>query len=286
MHKRNILTVLGIAAAFVIAFGGWRLTSALLERQETHLLAGKGEAPLVVQEADPPASSKTEEPGGITVDDGWDRTDTLTGSDIYNDKYTDIASLSEEEIAAILATWEMDSQPHPHEPYPGQLKMGEAVAIAEKAMLQLQDAGILPSGVLADIDTTSSLNVWISDEESVTTINTRNSLWTVTFFGDFIDANFTIHAYSGQIWKSSIRSGIGAASEPSSTVKKLLEEFVLNLNLGNTKLIDGTESDSFYCFFEQGFLYAAANYYPIYPTTGEEDFYLYIGLETGEPTLG
>lgn len=284
MRKRNILTVLGMAAAVVIAFGGWRLTSALLDRQEEQLLSGKGEVPLVVQEEPSSVSSGTETSGGITVDDdGKSRTDADIGGGTDDPLNTATLTLSEEEITAIIASRDdINGEYQPHEPLPGQLTMEEAVAIAEKETGHLRESGILPFDSFLDYETKASLDTWVPMDESVTTINTKNSLWTVILSEGPANAMFSVHALSGQIWAVTIGFTIDGDYYQDWDLGKLLEEYVQQFNLGEGELTHYPEGNAIYYTFEKGYLHAAATFEMTgTAANGENDFFLYMGLQTG-----
>lgn len=283
MRKRNILTVLGLMAAFVIAFGGWRLTSTLLDHKEEQLLSGKGEVPLVIQEEPLPLSSTTEGSDGIVPDDGQSRIESVTGGDAYDGTYTAAAELAEEEIAAILAERDIGGKNWPHEPYPGQISMEEAFAVAEKEISHLRDMGILPAGSLNGGDAKATLESWMPEGESVTTADPKNSLWFVILSDELTNVAFIIHALSGQIWSVDLQFTTAEEYHQNWDVGKLLEEYVQNLNLGDYRPIDQLDSNTSYCMFEQGYLYAVARFFPAESIFyGDHTFNLYMGLQTGE----
>jgi|GEM_PF-3194250 len=281
MRKRNILTILGIAAAFVIAFGGWRLTNALLDSQEARLLSRKGTVPIVVQETAPSISSAMEEPDGITVDDGKSRTE-FNGDSTHTDSLTELEPLSEEEIAAILADREDSEEYYPHEPLAGQLTMEEAVSTAQKAMSYLTDLGVIPSGSLASDSTDASLGVWTLSEENVTTINVRHSLWTVTLSEEATTARFTIHAFSGEIWDAIIEFPVADDYIQNWNAEDLLENFIYGLDIGEAKLINQPEENAAYGIFGKNLFYAISWYeYMQNENYGIKSIQLGTGLHTG-----
>lgn len=283
MRKRNILTLLGLMAAFVIAFGGWRLTSALLDRKEEQLLSGRGEVPLVVRKESSAPSSGRGEPGGSAADGGQDRIESIAGGDAYDGTYTSTVGLAEEEIAAILAKMDTDGKSLPHEPYPGQISMEEAFSVAEKEVAHLRDMGVLPAGSLSGGETKATLESWAPEEESVTTADAKNSLWRVILSDELTDAAFTIHALSGQIWSVDIQFAAAEEYNPHWDVDKLLEEYALTLNIGDHKLIAQPDSNAAYCTFEQGYLHAVAFFSPAESVFyGDNSFSLYMGLQTAD----
>jgi len=239
VNKQNLYTAMGIALSFIIAVGGWVLTSTLIDRKSDTLLSATGS----IQVNTPPVSP----------------IDTNDDDETPPHRPT----LSESEMVKVLQNWEAVIGERPHEPVDGQLNMEQAIDAGKAGLSYFHEQGIIPAELLKFDKTNAYLCEKQPRGQENYTLNPNYSYWTITFSGENRRATLVINAMTGQIWEAAF-SGAGIAE-----TEKALEAFTsyLDLGEGGSYISDGTISMKSY---SDGMLYAIARSYTATTTVGED----------------
>lgn len=200
MNKQNLYTVLGIALSFIIAVGGWTLTSALIDRKSDALLSATESVKFNMQ---------------ATIEQGDEET------------HHNFPTLSEGEIAKIILSWESIIEERPHEPVEGQLNMEQAIEAGKAGLSYFYEQDIISGELLEYAKTSAYLCEKQPSGQENHTLNPYYSYWTVTFSSENKRATLVIHAMTGQIWQAVVSGDI----ESSLETAKLLDVFIAYLNL-------------------------------------------------------
>lgn len=257
VNKRNLYTAMGITLSFIIAVGGWVLTSTLIDRKSDTLLSATGS----IHVNTPPVSPK----------------DTNDDDETPPHRRT----LSESQIYKVLQSWEAEIGERPHEPVDGQLSMEQAIDIGKTGLSYFYEQGIIPAELLEYDKTNAYLCEKQPRGQENYTINPYYSYWSITFSGENKRVTLVINAMTGQIWEAAI-SGAGIAE-----TEKALDAFISYLDFGDgdSYITDGTISIKSY---SDGMLYAIARRYTSTTTSvGEEGLegFMRIYLSTQAPII-
>lgn len=215
--KQNLYTVVGVALSFVIAFGGWALTSELINRKADALLSVTGS----VKVPTAPPTGTGEKPGD-------------------SDEETDYVwpKLTESEIVAVLQNWEAGGRERPHEPTEGQLSMEQAIDAGRTGLFYFSEQGIIPAELLDNSKINAYLYEYQPSGQGTGLLDPFYSYWTVSFSGESMDVSLTINAVTGQIWKADLSfSGINSNELKGEQV---LYVFTSNLELSSADSIKTT----------------------------------------------
>ncbi|MDR1130907.1 MAG: hypothetical protein LBL15_00620 [Oscillospiraceae bacterium] len=245
MRKQNVLTILGIALSFVIAIGGWAVTSMLIDLKSDALLSAGGLTPVYA-----PAATSS---GHTKLDDN----PNIMGEDISGER----SIFSAIEISRILSNWESRANEQPHEPMEGQITMEQAIAIGQKGLSYFYDQGIIPAQLLEYSKTDAYLCQRQPSGGAGKMLSPDYSYWGLSFSGENGSVRFSINAMTGQIWKADlgINSSETVLTEAVKKIKaeQMLDVFTAYLGLtgSGSYSTDGlTASES----FADGMLYAVA----------------------------
>ncbi|MCL2593642.1 MAG: hypothetical protein FWD82_09810 [Defluviitaleaceae bacterium] len=214
MSKRNIFTVIGLVLSFVIATGGWLLTSRLMNIQSERLLSGATSFLVNTPVAEPIHVNNSDYPNRQRM-------------------------LLEHEIVSVLQNWSFLRGTQLHEPAIGQISMEQAIIAAREGIVFLRDHGILPEELLTFNDTRAYLSQNIDSGLSLEPLlPIEYSYWTVSFSGNYLTAFVTINAVTGQIWGISVATfeitqpiNIILLSGSEDELKEILFAFMSNLEL-------------------------------------------------------
>ena len=175
MNKKNVLTAVGIILSFVIAVGGWIMTSELIDMESDRLLSGTRSFLVNI----PPIEA-------IYMDEEGDYPSIIFG-------------LTDDEIVSILRNWELTDNRRPHEPAAGQIDMETAIISARTGVNFLFEYNILSDRLRAFDHTEAFLSQNIPRGGEFLPL--RYSYWTVRFSNSDIEVLMTINAVTGQVWK-------------------------------------------------------------------------------------
>ena len=178
MIKRNVLTTVGIILSFVIAIGGWAVTSWLIDMESYRLLSSTRSFVVDMPTIESPVTN--EENGSIRL------------------------GLTENEIVSILRNWELTDYRRPHEPAPGQIDMQTAIISGRAGLLFLPNQNILPAELMTFNNTGAFLSQNVPQGGEFLPL--RYSYWTVSAANDDIYVRMTINAVTGQVWKIEINT--------------------------------------------------------------------------------
>ena len=177
MIKRNVLTAIGIILSFVIAIGGWVVTSRLIDMESNRLLSGTRS--FVV---DIPTIESSEAP---YMDD--------------ENGYPNIRlGLTDNEIVSILRNWELTNYRRPHEPAAGQIDMEQAIASGRAGLDFLYNHIHIPAEMLEFNNVGAILGQNVP--QSGAFLPLRYSYWSIRFTNENLDIRMTINAVTGQVW--------------------------------------------------------------------------------------
>ncbi|MCL2355725.1 MAG: hypothetical protein FWC70_01030 [Defluviitaleaceae bacterium] len=176
MIKKNMLTAFGIILSFVIAVGGWAITSRLIDTESYRLLSGT-------------KSFVAQIPIIESANEGTVR-----------------LGLTDNEIVSVLRNWNLTDYRRPHEPAPGQIDMEQAIASGRAWLDFLYDHNILPAEMLefSNVGAILSQNVPAGEEF----LPLRYSYWNLTFRNEHLDILMTVNAVTGQVWQTEIAANI------------------------------------------------------------------------------
>jgi hypothetical protein len=250
MKKRRIYTMLGIALAFLIAFGGWAVTDALIAGKENALLSTRGSILINTQSGNsfgntPPDAGTPNTSVPITIINNYPK---LNASEIYE----------------VLVGWELPGKESPHEPTERQLNMEQAIAVAGEWLATFCGNDLIPEAA-REYDKTNAylalneisepaemiaLNPLVSFDEirDEALLEPFCSYWTVSFSGGTIDTTLIINAGTGQIWKAEIVSKNANVNFDGISESELLAAFTEYIDVDGadgiinitTKIIPGT----------------------------------------------
>ena len=259
MNKRNILTVMGIALSFIIATGGWILTSGLIELRSTNLMTATGVTPIAMPTAIPPPPQNDNE---------------------YDYPY--IALLTEHEIVSILQNLAATGREIPHEPTQEQINMEQAIQIAENWIVFLVTQLNWFEEIFYFENAIAQLTQNRQRDGSFL-LPSAYSFWTVRLSNRHLSVIMFINAVEGQVWKTEITvnvhtdiytfsadEGISILSPftplevEGNSLVQILDEFMLVIGLPtNTNFIERTDPNtntlSISKVFANGSVYAAVS---------------------------
>lgn len=188
MHKRNLLTAMGILLSLCMAFGGWIFTGKMLERKEKSLIS----------------------PGGTMQFEFLGTTRKEIGAEEEEEvpvKAKDTAlrpKLTGEEMAEVIQSWESRNQEHPHEPVGEQLMMEEAIQIGKEWITILEEQMGIPDHLLAY----DNINAYLCNKNQYNDISEDFyqyfSYWYMVFSGQEGKITLKINAVTGQVWDTGI----------------------------------------------------------------------------------
>ena len=163
-----VFTLAGIILSFIIAVGGWMLTSAMIGARSDALLSISETVRITAQEI----------------------------PDAYGDEADGRLYLSENEIVAVLRNMTSRGRWTPHEPMAGQINMEQAITLGLAGLAGY--AEVLPAEAFAFNTINANLRQNLQDGNQF--LEPVYSFWTVTFTGEMMSATLTMHAATGQIW--------------------------------------------------------------------------------------
>ena len=178
MSKRNILTAAGLAVSFIIAIGGWMVTSWLMDVASDRLL------------------SKTEL---FALNMPSIESTHLHG---YRDDPHIPLGLTKNEMISILSNWELTDYRRPHQPADGQIDMEQAIMAGRTGLTFLYEKDMTPAHMLTPHDIRATLHQNVPQWGDFLPL--QYSYWDVTFRTNNISVDVTIHAVTGQIWGMAI----------------------------------------------------------------------------------
>jgi len=178
MNKRNVFTAMGIVFSFVIAVGGWALTSMLINTKSDALMSGTGYVTV-----NPPPVTTPQTP--------------------KEDPHDSERRLTEAEMARVLFNWESDGLEQPHEPMEGQLTMEQAIDASRAVLIEWGEAGIIPAGW----ERYENVRAWLCQilpNGRRDLLDPVFSYWTVSLASQDTRAVLTVNAVTGRIWKANL----------------------------------------------------------------------------------
>lgn len=225
MIKQRVFTTLGIVFSLLIVFGGWGLTSKLLESHEAELL-GAVESVKVITPASTPENPSIE---------------------------TNYPTLTESELYKVLNIWELGTGEIPHEPRAGQLTMEQAITAGKEGLAFFSEHGMLRGEFTAFEKTNAylceselDLSQLIPTNQEMKPEDIRSdeelapfySYWTVSFSSDNVNATLIINAATGQIWKTKMEYPIAAIDLGELDDQTLANTFMASLGFEENALFE------------------------------------------------
>ena len=253
MSKDKAYTLLVFGLSFAVVFGGWFLTKELLDSKENEILSAKGQMVLESTKAD------REENHPAVQEEFVPQT------------------LTEEQMAEVLAVWEAGGREMLHEPMAGQMNMEQAITAGREWIDSLANNQILPaelteipfhdtSAVLCTLDSPASL------EESLI------SYWKVVYVEDDVEIVLTIHARSGQVWDANISMNEDKMLSGTCSEEEILAIAFPFLKNDSAKIV--VEDSTMYKISEEGTVYATLKRDSILIKKEEPKARLLLGLST------
>ncbi len=250
MVKQKLVAIMGVVLSFVIAFGGWALTSLSINRQSDAMLY-KGGATYPHMPKDVPLATQE-----VAVENPQtDETRSLG------------AAMDEEQMVDILRNWESDGRENYHEPTEEQMTMEEAIKVSGEFLSYYKDSGIFLDGEMKydKTWTTAYLCQRIPDnrgrekDEKVTSVY---SYWTVVFTGETMSVTIVLNAVSGQVWAARLTMNLDAVTSMNyDGAGNMLRRFMEGLKIdgsGKVKMKGTYPSKTFYQKFDGGNAYGVA----------------------------
>lgn len=219
LSKRNLYTAMGIALSFVIAIGGWALTSKLIDGKADALLSVTGSVKVPVV-ASTDTGKEPDESGGESPHV--------------------LPRLTATEISAVLQNWKAAGSERPHEPTDGQLSMEQAIEAGKAGLSYFCEQGVIPTELLElEYD---KINAYLYENQprgqETGSLDPFYSYWTVSLTNGRMSALLTINAVTGQIWKAEIASTISSVNFNEVQAEHMLDVFTSYLDLGDGDLIE------------------------------------------------
>jgi len=235
MNKQKVFTALGVILSFVIAVGGWALTSRLIDIKSDALLSSTG---VTWINAPNQKSSATSNP----VDTQNDSTPS-EGQPV----------VTELDMVAILRNWESPGREKPHEPTAQQISMGQAIEDGEAALASYGSRGFIPIDLFF-IDRTKTVaylsqNVLPGQDGQI--LAPIYSYWTVALTGEAISVTMIINAVTGEVWNIKVQINPNQHTDISfllgiGDAEKMLSEFLGDIGISSnaTMNVDSDPSSS------------------------------------------
>jgi hypothetical protein len=195
MNKKTLYTAAGIALAFIIAIGGWLLTSSLIDRKSDALLSTSGVVPINAPIA----------PIGLNPSASTEENPILTA----------------QELVSILHNMESRGREVPHEPTEGQIGMGQAIEIARSWLLNFTD------GVFSNFDAYLCQNL----QDAGQFLDPIYSYWTITFRNEDMTATLTINAVTGKVLRIEIAMLSGLMEMNVDSIESSLAAFMSDIGV-------------------------------------------------------
>lgn len=250
MNKQNVYTIMGIALSFIIAVGGWVLTSALIDRKSDALLSATGITRVNVLPIEPRAPVNQD---GSGVDDSLIEQPKLTN----------------EEIIKVLQNWQSeDCDRIAHEPVEGQLSMEQAIEIGKAGLSYYNEQGIIPVELLEYENAKIGAHLFENQPGGQTTLSLYPALdpyysyWSVSFSNELMDTVLTINAVTGQIWIADIITHTAVVNFNAASAGIALNAFMSHIGISSDEktLVKYDENEiSASQSFAGGMLHAAVN---------------------------
>ena len=223
MHKLAgslLLNGAGILAAFGVAFGGLFLVQASLAREANVLLRSGGMVEVPVQQE----SMTSWEAGQVEVVP---------------------ARLTQEELKLAVEKLERETEACPHEPWPGQLTLVEAIECGREWM----ESFLLPHlGMeeyqMPEYNSNCYLWAWQSDVEAGEQ-NPVFSYWNVWTTAGGLEIDLTLNAVTGQVLRAVLTTGgrMPVEYRGKDKLAALLADYADSFGLGgHYRILDGTDT--------------------------------------------
>ena len=207
INKQTIFTAGGIVLSFIIAFGGWMLTSILIDMRSDALFSAAEIIWINVPEER-----------------------VLLFSDVYDsDAPNDRLVLSEREIVSVLNNWSSRGRERPHEPMAGQINMEQAITLGIAGLSSYAEQGVLPAEFFTFNTINANLRQNMQDGHQF--LEPVYSYWTVVFTGEYMSATLIMNAATGQIWNIDITLRSFLYELHTDYLYDALDIFVSNIGL-------------------------------------------------------
>ena len=212
MNKQKTFTAAGIALSFIIAIGGWGLTSMMIDRKSEALLSVTG---ITYVDVPPQPTSINHDTENSTLQERQ----TLTDEDIYN----------------VLLNWEASGNERAHEPTDTQLSMEQAIEAAKSGLEYFGEQGVIPIKIFEQ--EFEKINAYLCQNQTVGQasefLDPIYSYWTVVLTGESTHATLVLNAVTGQIWSADIVISSPDAFFEHEDTRKVLNTFVSYLGMNS-----------------------------------------------------
>ena len=225
-NKQKIFTAMGIILSFVIAIGGWALTSRLIDMKSDELLSASGVTWINTPDArlsESPVSPFSEENPSVNI--------PMLPNQNQN---ADMQTLSENEIISIIRNLESPAIERLHEPTADQITMEQSIEAGQKWCSVFSESGIVPAELFKweDMRINAYLSQRLPRDQSEQFLNPIYSYWTVTYSSVYMDANLDINAITGKV----LMADIALHSYPHTdlypnAIENILVRFIADLGL-------------------------------------------------------
>jgi len=260
MNKQKVFTAMGVMISFVIAVGGWALTSTLIDKRSDALLSASG-----ITWINAPDARLSESPVSPTaVGDPSGEAPMFPD----NNQNADVLTLSENEIISIIRNLESPAIERLHEPTADQMTMEQAIAAGQAWCSVFSENGIVPDELLKweDMRINAYLSQRLPRDQSEQFLNPIYSYWTVTYSSVYMDANLDINAVTGKV----LMADIALHSYPHTdlypnAIENILVRFIADLGLDS---FDGIKVTNDIIDLSAYTLIAGGNAYGVVNTIG------------------
>jgi len=226
MNKQKGYTAMGIALSFLIAVGGWTLTSMLIDKKSDALLSATG-------------SIRIDTPSAISP------TPVDQGDSGIEELLRERPKLTEDEIIKILQNWESsDSDRIAHEPTGEQLSMEQAIKIGEAGLSYFSEQGVIFVEPHEYENAKISAYLVENQPRGQNTLS-RNlalhpyySYWSVSFSNERMNTVLTINAVTGQIWIADITVHSAISNFNTVNLEDALTAFISHIGMSSEKRTD------------------------------------------------
>ena len=225
-NKQKIFTAMGVILSFVIAIGGWALTSRLIDMKSDELLSASG----VIWIGAPDSTSSGAPNPTVTQNDP--------------NPSAGLPMVTEHDMVTILRNWESPGREKPHEPTAEQISMDETIAAGEAALASFGSQGFIPIDLLS-IDKTKTaayLSQNLPPSQEGQFLAPIYSYWTVALTGEAMGVTVMINAVTGEIWNINLQINPNPHMDTpfeleTGDAEKMLSEFLKDLSISSNETV-------------------------------------------------
>lgn len=213
---RGLANVLGLFAAFGIAFGGLLLVQKLLIREEEALMRSGGMVEVAVQEPE-------------------------TGWECESARETEKAFLTAEELVGIVSMLGEGADAYLHEPFPGQLSMTEAMECGREWLEDFLAPRLGAEEYIPQEYKISCYLMAFREGDGALADKDTLSYWMMTYEARDMKAELMLNAVTGQVLDASAYCYFPMEFKEDGGLRELLGDYADSFGLEGRYAVVGTD---------------------------------------------